>query len=568
MASLRGKPTTKQDTNSQEVLKEPPKKAHQSERRKKLLRASTVATPGKTLISIQAGNKRKRHKKHITDNIQGSPNPKDETICHAAYLECRLADIDVVMEGNASNGSLCSKCQKSFHFVCLFRHQEDNYCKDCYKEHVVSQSNAGTLFEELFQSQGTEKAQTGRTYRETDLVKHVDNFLKAAGMPMTTKQYYDWKNREGDQNTRYSASDYRRKTYEKIMDLGKKEWLLSTDGVVKDLRYDKDHKHFVAKVHYEKGSETIQEKIRVSDEWVIDTFGKDVTAKLMDRGEHDNYMLPVNEEGRPIVLQLDQRRIHRVKYFPAKYVHKTNDQGEDATTDEVYASGHWSGMLDDGTVMPVPEELVTAQFGLAFRDECKRLGQRKYVAIPVGSCRSSLMTVFPQLRCEKAPPVKFMQGEMDTCVFSSLASAFFNTTIRDLVRVANILHEQSNRLAGGARCLNKAKTIVSDNVKWLQPQRLPKQFDWDIDMNDYMFVVGVIKDSTNSCQHAVTIFRNWIYDSNEPFALPLTQESLDCCTWDVQDGVIREKSSFVCFIDGWIFKEPEEKRKKVLDMCA
>ena len=87
-------------------------------------------------------------------------------------------------------------------------------------------------------------------------------------------------------------------------------------------------------------------------------------------------------------------------------------------------------------------------------------------------------------------------------------------------------------------------------------------------MNDYMFVVGVIKDSTNSCQHAVTIFRNWIYDSNEPFALPLTQESLDCCTWDVQDGVIREQSSFVSFSDGWIFKEPEEKRKKVLDMCA
>ena len=45
-------------------------------------------------------------------------------------------------------------------------------------------------------------------------------------------------------------------------------------------------------------------------------------------------------------------------------------------------------------------------------------------------------------------------------------------------------------------------------------------------MNDYMFVVGVIQDSTNSCQHAVTIFYNWIYDSNEPFALPLSQEVL------------------------------------------
>ena len=288
----------------------------------------------------------------------------------------------------------------------------------------------------------------------------------------------------------------------------------------------------------------------------------------MDRGEDEEFMLPVNEDGRPIVLKLDQRKIHRVKYYPAKYIHKTNDQGEDHTTGEVYANGTWSGLLDDGTVMPIPEELVTAQFGSAFREECKRLGQRKFVDIPVGSCQSSLMTVFPQLRCEKAPPVKFIQGQIDSCVFSSLASAFFNTTIHDLVRVANILHDKSNRLAGGAHCLNKAKTIVTDNVKWLQPQRLPKKFNWGIDMNDYMFVLGVIKDSTNSCQHAVTIFCNWIYDSNEPFALPLTQESLDCCTWDVQDGVIREQSSFVSFSDGWIFKEPEEKKKKVLDMCA
>jgi uncharacterized protein YchJ len=32
--------------------------------------------------------------------------------------------------------------------------------------------------------------------------------------------------------------------------------------------------------------------------------------------------------------------------------------------------------------------------------------------------------------------------------------------------------------------------------------------------------------------------------------------------------VIHDYSSFVSFSDGWIFKEPEEKRKKVLDMCA
>jgi hypothetical protein len=74
--------------------------------------------------------------------------------------------------------------------------------------------------------------------------------------------------------------------------------------------------------------------------------------------------------------------------------------------------------------------------------------------------------------------------------------------------------------------------------------------------------------NTYSCQHAITIFRNWIYDSNEPFALPLSKESLDCCTWEIKDGEIKNASLFVCFIDGWIFQERETKKKKILDMCA
>jgi len=75
---------------------------------------------------------------------------------------------------------------------------------------------------------------------------------------------------------------------------------------------------------------------------------------------------------------------------------------------------------------------------------------------------------------------------------------------------------------------------VVDHVKWLQPMKLPRNFNWEKDINDYMFVIGVIKDSTNCCQHAVTIFRNWIYDSNKPFALLLSKENLDCCTWTVK----------------------------------
>ena len=99
-------------------------------------------------------------------------------------------------------------------------------------------------------------------------------------------------------------------------------------------------------------------------------------------------------------------------------------------TNEVCAEGRWVGMLRDGSVKVIEEDVVLAQFGLRFVKECKELGGRKYVPIPIGNCKSSVIAMMPQLRCVNAPPVKFQQGPIDTCVISSLASAFYHTNIR------------------------------------------------------------------------------------------------------------------------------------------
>ena len=88
------------------------------------------------------------------------------------------------------------------------------------------------------------------------------------------------------------------------------------------------------------------------------------------------------------------------------------------------------------------------------------------------------------------------------------------------------------------------------------------------DISDDMIVVGVIKDSEGSWQHAVTMFCKWIFGSNEEIAFPLCKESLDCCTCEVNDGEQNVTSFFVKFIDGWIFYENEKKQKKQLDECT
>jgi len=413
----------------------------------------------------------------------------------------------------------------------------------------------------------------------------VDNFLKVHGMEMNLRQYYKWRDKykqlekEFFQSTKTKSSSHNAKTihsnnfknekYLKIMKLAKEEWLHSTDGVVKALRYNTKKKEFVARVNYMLGDKEKEEEMTLSDDWVIDTYGKELAQKLIDCDEHGEFLMPKTEEGVVAKFPVDNRKIVRVKYVPATYVHSQDERNKkEIVTNELHSKACFKGMLEDGCVVTLPEELVTEFFGTNFVNECKTLGNKKFVRIPPGSCRSSVMTLFPQLRCENAPPVKFMQGGRNTCVFSSLASAFHHTAIPDLVMVAKLLQENLHTFSGSTECLAIGKQIVEENVKWLQPKRIPKFFNWEVDINHYMFVVGVIEDSTKCCQHAVTIFRDWIYDSNEPFALPLNKESLDCCTWDIKDGVVHEASFFSRFCDGWIFQEPEEKRKKVLDIYS
>ena len=84
----------------------------------------------------------------------------------------------------------------------------------------------------------------------------------------------------------------------------------------------------------------MKEKIAVLDDWVIDTYGKEFVKKLMDREEHSELIVPVTGDGKMAVVKLDNRTIIRVKYYPAKHVHRTDDQGNEEKTEELLCKGH------------------------------------------------------------------------------------------------------------------------------------------------------------------------------------------------------------------------------------
>ena len=87
---------------------------------------------------------------------------------------------------------------------------------------------------------------------------------------------------------------------------------------------------------------------------------------------------------------------------------------------------------------------------------------------------------------------------------------------------------------------------------WLQLSRMRiKEMSWNEDINRYDLFVGVLKGSDGHVNHSVWILNNWIFDSNENIAIPLSQEGLDYCV-----STPTARVEFVAFNDGFIFEKP------------
>ena len=100
----------------------------------------------------------------------------------------------VVGDGSGANGSECSKCQNTFHDVCLFVFQDKGYCLKCYYEFVVSNCSTETLFQDIFEvdPKGKESASVGQ-HTESQLRMYVDNYLISKGYKMTFDKYHQWR---------------------------------------------------------------------------------------------------------------------------------------------------------------------------------------------------------------------------------------------------------------------------------------------------------------------------------------------------------------------------------------
>ena len=478
--------------------------------------------------------------------------------------------------GKDANGTNCIGCKSLFHYCCLFQYEGNLFCMKCYKNTAVG----GVLVKKSFQTlfNGIPVSHKCDLKTRKDLEAYVSEELQTLKLgPYRSKakwkKDYDKQRQKIRREIEKAKTPAIKKEKEKLLKhhnatehINKRNffetvehlirhWKESTDGVVVGLRYDGDAKKgkFFAKTKYQEGNDIVTESFHVADDWVFANYGHEVASKLMSRAKDLLFVdLPLTTNGNLGNLVVDTKKIWKVRFFPKgerTLVHETVEN--DAITEEI--PERWQGKLQDGTIVPVREEDVLQQFGPPFVNEIKTLGNQKYVPVPVGATRLSVLEVLPQLKDPCAPVVKYQQGGQATCVFSSFASALHSSGLLQLQHLANRLHQKSRKNYGGIAPLQSVRAMVESDVRWLQPKRTRKTFDWRTGIGPYDFFVGVIRDTCGSVQHAVSIHDGWIFDSNEPFALRLNQESLDYCTWEVCDGAVKQKSKFVSFHEGLLF---------------
>ena len=165
-------------------------------------------------------------------------------------------------------------------------------------------------------------------------------------------------------------------------------------------------------------------------------------------------------------------------------------------------------------------------FGQRFVDEVKERIGTQYVPVPVGAVRKSTLENFRRLQVENAPAVKYFQGSRDLCVFFSVASVLHYIGFEEEAKMLARLGEEKE---GGTEQLAELNSFISKTLpKWVQVKKINRGFDWT-DMDDVSFAVIVLETTSGARNHAVSIFRGMIFDSNEHEAILLSKEGLNCC---------------------------------------
>jgi len=212
--------------------------------------------------------------------------------------------------------------------------------------------------------------------------------------------------------------------------------------------------------------------------------------------------------------------------------------------------------LSNNKTVKLTTDWIENHFGKRFIEACHR-NKGGYVEVPVGDNKPSHLHLFPHLRRENAPKLKYTQDDTtDQCLSKSFASVLHNIGFTRSAKEINNYGLEDLHLDPVLiieRLVQKARQVLTRRI---QCRKINPKFCCLTQLQQGEILVGVIRDHEGNCTHGISIHNNWIYDANETIAIPLCRESLDYCTMKA-DGT---PGKFFFFKKAYLFYYAGKKR--------
>ena len=159
--------------------------------------------------------------------------------------------------------------------------------------------------------------------------------------------------------------------------------------------------------------------------------------------------------------------------------------------------------------------------------------------------------------------IKYRQFGQDLCVIKSFVSALHYVGFTEEAKEINEHYASTDN-----KTANIYKTM--ENVINIAKIYLPRSMEYKplsatnftyTELPRHNIFLGIIETSDGHVNHAVTLFQDWIFDSNEEKAIPLCAQGLNYCSNDGSDMLLRFKH----FRNGYLVRcQKKLKKNKVV----
>ena len=334
-------------------------------------------------------------------------------------------------------------------------------------------------------------------------------------------------------------------------------WMQSTITTPTGIRFNHDTNKWELRCEFKDANGMHCQKIvpvneegRSDIKWVQQQFGKlfrDTVYSYFQNIETNMGFvdIPLNIQ-QQLTIPIDLRQTTALKYMP-KATRKPKDKHKKPQTE------YWIGLMDGGKQREFHNGEAEQLFPLEFLQQIKMNNLGKpghFVPIPVGNARPTIQNRPSFYSDHSAPKVHYQQQNAPTCVFHSFASALHYL---GMTEVAEEIHTLTIPLKQYYHQPMKQviKYLQSSIDRSYQPKSINSiKFPPDMQSNNThsyfsalfnskQIVLVTLASSDGAASHAITIIDNWIFDSNEKIALPLTKDALDYCTWDTTNYMHR-----------------------------